>query len=78
MTTAEVARYLRIGPDRVRSLIQSGQLRAINTSPHRCRRPRYVVLPHHLAEFERGRQAVTPPTPARQKKRTQMVDFYPD
>jgi excisionase family DNA binding protein len=79
MTTGEVARYLRIGEDRVRSLIRSGQLGAIDTAANRSGRPRYVVLPHHLAEWEQSRRVAAPsPKPARRRKRTQLVDYYPD
>jgi hypothetical protein len=48
MTVIEVAKYLRIGPDKIRNLIKTGQLGAINTSMCRSGKPRYVVLPHHL------------------------------
>jgi excisionase family DNA binding protein len=79
MTVREVARHLRVSPDRVRAWIRSGAMGAINTSETRCGRPRFVVLPHHLADFERGRAAATvPPKPARRRKRTSPVDYYPD
>src|SRR5262249_46399342 len=57
---------------------QSGELGAIDTARHRCGRPRYVILPHHLAAWERGRQAAPPPRPARRRERAPAVDYYPD
>jgi hypothetical protein len=78
-TPNELARVLRVSPDRIRAWIKSGELGAINTAPTRCGKPRYVILPHHLAAFERGRQATTDPKPAPRRKRQQgMVDYFPD
>jgi hypothetical protein len=67
-----------MSPDRVRAMIVRGELRALNLATAKCRKPRYVILPEHLTEFERGRQAAEPPKPARRRKRTEMVDYYPD
>jgi hypothetical protein len=44
----------------------------------RCRAPRYIVLPHHLAEFERARQATIKVKPSRRKKQSGLVDYFPD
>jgi hypothetical protein len=78
LTPRALARYLRLSPDRIRSMIASGELGAVDTSRHRCGRPRYVILPHHVREWERARRAAAPPKPARRRKRTAEVDFFPD
>ena len=79
MTPREVASLLRVGTDAVRGWIRSGELGAIDTARRRCGKPRYVVLPRHLIEFERGRQAAAPPEPPRRRKRQAIViDYYPD
>jgi hypothetical protein len=78
MTPREVARLLRISPDRVRAMIVRGELGAINTATVRCAKPRYVILPHHLAAFEQGRAAGPPPKSTRRRKKINMVDYYPD
>lgn len=77
MTPREVARLLRIAPDRVRAMIVSGELGAINTAAVRCGRPRYIILPHQLTEWERGRRVSPPPRPVRRRRRP-VVDYYPD
>jgi Helix-turn-helix domain len=77
-TPNELARMLRVGPDKVRAWIARGELRAVNTAAALCSRPRFVVLPEHLAEFAARRAAAPPPRPARRIKGTTMVDFYPD
>jgi excisionase family DNA binding protein len=77
LTTREVARYLRLSPDRVRAMIAAGELGAVNTAAARCGRPRYVVLPEHLAAWVRQRAAGPPPRATRQKQRSPTVDFYP-
>jgi hypothetical protein len=77
-TPNELAKVLRVSPDRIRSWIKTGQLGAIDTATTLCRRPRYVILPHLLAEFERRRAAGPPPKPQRRRRRTALVDYYPD
>jgi hypothetical protein len=78
MTVREFGRLHRIGPDRVRAEIAAGRLRALDLGQHG--RPRYVILPRHAEEWERARQVSPPPAPkpARRKKRTYAIDYYPD
>jgi hypothetical protein len=79
MTPAELGRYLHVSPDFVRDEIRAGRLKAIDTSRQRGRRPRFVILPHHLAEWERSRAAIpTEQTVPRRKKRTVAIDYFPD
>jgi excisionase family DNA binding protein len=78
LTVRDVARRYRVSPDKVRSWIRRGELRALNTSRRRCGRPRFVILPHHLAEFERARAATPTPKLALRKKKSLAIDFYPD
>lgn len=79
-TPRELARLLRISADRVRTMIVRGELGALNLAPAKCGKPRYVILPHHLAEFERGRSAAQPkPAPRRRKHQPAgWVDYFPD
>lgn len=77
-TPNELARLLRVSPERVRGWIRSGELPAIDTGAVRCGRPRYIILPHHLAEWERGRRVSPPPKPQRRRRRQVLVDYYPD
>jgi hypothetical protein len=77
-TTADLARRFRVSEDRIRTWIKSGELRALNTSARLCGRPRFIVTPEALAEFER-RRGVSPPKPRRRRrqKRTEFIDFFP-
>ena len=77
MTPRELARLLRISPDRVRAMIVAGELGAVNTAPVRCGRPRFVVLRHHLAKWEEGRKAVQPKA-SKRRRPMNVIDFYPD
>jgi transposase len=77
MTVADVARRYRVSPERVRRWIARGELVGINTRDVRCGRPRWVITLEALADFESRRQAKSPPKKARQKKRTNFVDYYP-
>jgi hypothetical protein len=79
LTVRDVAKRYRISPDKVRALIKRGALSAINTASALCGRPRFVVLPHHLAAFEEQRRAAAPPPkPKRKSKMMSFIDYYPD
>jgi excisionase family DNA binding protein len=77
MTPREVARILRVSPDRVRAWIQAGELGAIDVGERG--RHRYVVLPAHLEALQQRRRAVPPPPrpAARRCRRAGYVDYYP-
>jgi hypothetical protein len=77
LTPNELARVLRVSPDRIRQWIASGELKAVNTAAVVCGKPRYVVLPHHLEEFTRRRASAPPLKPAR-RQRVGGIDFYTD
>jgi excisionase family DNA binding protein len=80
LTSAEVAERYRVGEDKVRAWIRSGELPAINTAGVLSGRPRFVITPDGLAVFERRRAAAGPPAPARQRRagRPAYKDYYPD
>jgi hypothetical protein len=75
MTVPELAKLYRMGEDKLRGLIRSGQLGAINTASAKCRNPRYVILPHHREEFEEGRKAGPPPKKLRRTRDPGLVDY---
>jgi excisionase family DNA binding protein len=77
LTVAEVARRYRVSPDKVRMWIKRGELSAINTAAVRCARPRFVVPPEALREFERKRAAAPPQKPPRPRRQRAAIDFFP-
>jgi hypothetical protein len=77
MTTRELSRFLRVGRDRVRRWIASGQLQAVNLADYPSARAKYVVLPEHLAAFLKGRSAAPPPKAPRRRRRLEIHDFFP-
>jgi hypothetical protein len=78
LTVREFARLWRVGTDKVRGWIRSRKLGAINTSEAECGKPRFVILPEHIAEFTKRREVAPPRKLARRRKRTALVDYYPD
>jgi hypothetical protein len=79
LTLREVARRYRVSPDKVRTWIRRGDLKAVNTAMFLCGKPRWVVLPEALAVFERVRASGPPPkTPRRKKDPPGYIDFFPD
>jgi transposase len=77
-TVRDVAARYRVGVSRVLGWIRRGELRAINRRDDRAGRPAYVVTPEALMEFEHARSVSPPPKPARRKRRTSVVDYFPD
>lgn len=78
-TTADVAARLRVSTDKVRCWIERGLLTALNTSDVRCAKPRYVVTPEALAEFEQTRMVAKPTkAPPRRRRPPHVKDYYPD
>ena len=77
LTVADVARRYRVSPDKVRAWIARGELRAVNTSTALCGRPRRVISPDALAEFERRRAGGPAQTeePQKEKLRSRL---FPD
>jgi hypothetical protein len=78
LTVRDLAHRYRVGPDKIRGWIRRGELRALNTALVECGRPRFVVPPEALAEFERRRTTVPPPKPPRRRRHPQEIDIYPD
>jgi transposase len=77
-TVRDAAARYRVGPDKIRAWIRQGRLKAINTATSLIGRPRWVILPHQLAEFERSREAMPPPKPVmRRRKPAEFIDYYP-
>jgi hypothetical protein len=76
-TPNELAQLLRVSPDKIRDWIRRGEKPAINTATARCGKPRFIVLPHHLQEWERSRRAAAPKSPPRRRRQAETVDYYP-
>lgn len=76
LTPNEAARYLRVNADKIRLWIRRGELGAVNLGTHA--RPRFVVLPQHLAEFARLRSAAAPRPAPRRRRQPTATDYYPD
>jgi hypothetical protein len=76
LTPREVGRRYRVNADRVRNWIRSGALKALDLG--RPGKPRFIVLPSHLADFEQLRQAPTLPARPRRRRRLTVRDYYPD
>ncbi len=78
LTVADAARRYRVSPDKLRSWIARGALRAVNTAAALCGRPRWVISPDALVEFERRRAGGPPPKqPRRRRRQVGQVDYYP-
>src|SRR5262249_58914514 len=78
LTVCDVAARYRVGEDKVRTWIKRGELFAVNVAAALCGRPRWVVPPEALAEFERRRAGGLPPKPPHKRRHRGAVDFFPD
>ncbi|VTR97025.1 unnamed protein product [Gemmata massiliana] len=77
-TVADVAKRYRVSEDKVRAWIKAGLLKAVNTQDVACGKPRFVVLPEALAEFEQTRSPAQLPKIPRRRRPTGQIDFFPD
>ena len=77
-TVADLAKRYRVSEDKVRGWIRAGLLKGINTADVACGKPRYIVLPEALAEFERVRSTAPLPKVPRRRRPTDQIDFFPD
>jgi hypothetical protein len=79
LTVADLAARYRVSEDKIRRWIRNGDIRAVNSATALCGKPRFVVLPEALADFEKSRAAAEPPKPPRRcQKRIDFVEYYPD
>jgi hypothetical protein len=68
----------RVGPDKVRAFIRSGELVAVNVAAHLSSKPQWRVTPESVQAFECRRTSAPPPKLARRKRRSAYVDYFPD
>jgi hypothetical protein len=80
LTVLDVAARYRVSPDKVRSWIRRGELKALNVAASLCGKPQLRVTQENLLEFERLRSAAvpTPEAPRRRRRRVTRVDYFPD
>jgi hypothetical protein len=77
-TVADAARRWRVSEDKIRTWISRGELRAINTASVLCGKPRWVIPPEALADFERRRAGGTATKTPRRRRRQIARDYCPD
>jgi hypothetical protein len=75
-TTRDLSVRYRVSKDKVRGWIARGELAAVNTGSL-CR-PRWVVMPEALADFECRRAGGPTPKPPRRRRKPVERDYYPD
>lgn len=78
LTVRDFALRYRVGEDKVRTWISRGELRAVNTATALCGRPRWVIPADAIFEFERRRAGGPQSRPTPRRRRSAMVDYYPD
>src|ERR1051326_3032828 len=78
-TTQDVARVLRCSSDSVRTMVRSGRLGAVNMRNATSGKPRFIVMPEHLAAFIEANKVYVPPKPERRRRRSpEMIDYFPE
>ena len=75
---ADLCRRWRVGPDKVRAFLRRRELVAVNVAMNLCGKPQWRVTAESVEQFEQRRTSAPSPKPARRRKRTVAVDYYPD
>lgn len=77
LTLPEVAKHLRVRPNKVLAWIRDGELRAYNVAArHGGLRPKYRVNPEDLAAFSQRRAVVASPSPAQPAGRRRPLPVF--
>ena len=79
LTPNQVSKRYGVGVHKVLGWIERGELAAINVASDTGRRPRWIVLPEALADFERRRSALPEQRQTRRRRKSQpsdVIEFY--
>lgn len=60
LTISEVAKLLRIQPNKVLNWVRDGELRGYNVATKQGKRPRYRINPEDLTDFQKRRTILQP------------------
>jgi len=76
-TCPEVAKYLRISPEKCIGFIRSGELKAFNVGKGKTK-PRYRISQQAIDDFEASRLVITQPKTTRRKRRRDpsIIEFF--
>jgi excisionase family DNA binding protein len=75
LTPPEIAKELRVSPDKIRAWIERGELPAFNVANRVGGRPRWRVAREALAEFERRRTAI-PRAAVQKSRKPEVIEFF--
>jgi hypothetical protein len=77
-TPPELAAEYRVDPAKIRALIESGELIAVNLAASTSSRPRYRISPAAKAAFEASRSAGPQPkiTRCRRRRDPSVIEFF--
>jgi hypothetical protein len=78
LTVADLARRWRIGPDKIRGFLRRGELVGVNVAASLVGKPQWRITLESVKAFEARRTSAPSPKPARRRKRTAIIDYYPD
>jgi excisionase family DNA binding protein len=77
LTTAQAAKLVAVGIDKVHDWIHDGSLPAFNLARHGGGRPRWRIRASDLDDFLLRRRSQSIPPPRRRRKRPEgVIEFY--
>src|SRR5205085_12519 len=76
-TVADLCHRWRIGSDKVLAFIRKGELVAVNVAANLSGRPQWRVSEEEVRRFETRRSSAPTPKPARRRRQTGLVDYFP-
>lgn len=79
LSPPQVAELLGVAHDKVLRFVREGELRAVDLSTHRGKRPRWHISREDLDKFLARRSNSPPPKPRRRRKQNHndnVIEFY--
>src|SRR5262245_2519829 len=77
-SVADLCRRWKVGPDKIHTFLRRGELVGVNVATNLSGRPQWRITRESVELFERRRSSAPAPKVPRQRRRPEMVDYFPE
>jgi hypothetical protein len=76
-TVRDLAKRWRVGVAKVLGFLRRGELVGINLAGNLAAKPQWRITPEAVAAFEKRRTSAPTPKARKQRRRPEVIDFFP-